>query len=74
MRPDQGPSGTGAKAGPGRAGDGGARTVLVTGSSRGLGRAIALAFGALGHRVAVHYVKSAEPAEEVAQLIRYAGG
>ena len=51
-----------------------ARAVLVTGSSRGLGRAMALAFGRLGHRVAVHYVTSRAPAEEVARAIRDAGG
>jgi len=51
-----------------------ARTVLVTGSSRGLGRAMALAFGRLGHRVAVHYVASEGPAEEIADEIRLAGG
>ena len=28
---------------------------LITGSSRGLGKAVALAFGKRGHRVAVHY-------------------
>jgi len=50
------------------------RTVLVTGSSRGLGRAMALAFGRQGLRVAVHYVNSREAAEEVTQEIVYAGG
>ena len=50
------------------------RTVLVTGSSRGLGRAMALEFGSRGHRVAVHYVTSENPAQEVANAIREAGG
>ena len=39
------------------------RAVLVTGSSRGIGRAVAQAFAALGDRVAVHYGGSAEEAE-----------
>src|SRR5690625_4176997 len=50
------------------------RTVLVTGSSRGLGRAMALEFGRRGHRVAVHYVSSEGPAQEVAKGIEAAGG
>ena len=50
------------------------RRVLVTGSSRGLGRAMALEFGRRGYSVAVHYVRSQAPAEEVADRIRGAGG
>lgn len=42
---------------------------LITGSSRGLGRSIALAFGAKGHRVAVHYKDYKDGAEEVASKI-----
>jgi 3-oxoacyl-[acyl-carrier protein] reductase len=41
------------------------RAVLVTGSSRGIGRAIAAAFAAHGDRVAVHHRDSAELAEQV---------
>jgi 3-oxoacyl-[acyl-carrier protein] reductase len=49
------------------------RVVLVTGSSRGLGRAMALEFGKRGYKVAVHYASSQGPAEEVAEAIRSSG-
>lgn len=48
--------------------------VVVTGASRGIGRAIALAAGAAGCRVAVNYASSRQGAEEVAELVRAAGG
>jgi 3-oxoacyl-[acyl-carrier protein] reductase len=41
------------------------RAVLVTGSSRGIGRAVAQAFAGQGDRVAVHYRDSAVLAEDV---------
>lgn len=47
---------------------------MVTGASRGIGRAIALALGGEGARVAVNYSASSGAAEEVAGLIREAGG
>jgi 3-oxoacyl-[acyl-carrier protein] reductase len=50
------------------------RTALVTGASRGLGAAIALALGAAGSKVAVNYFNNRDAAEEVCQRIRKAGG
>ncbi len=49
------------------------RVALVTGSSRGLGKAIAETLGRRGYTVAVHYVSSAGPAEAVADAIRAMG-
>ena len=51
-----------------------ARNALITGSSRGLGRAIALALAGRGDRVAVHYVRGEAAAREVAEQVRAAGG
>ncbi|HBH62026.1 MAG TPA: beta-ketoacyl-ACP reductase, partial [Nitrospiraceae bacterium] len=42
---------------------------LVTGSSRGLGKAIALALGKKGHQVVVHYRYREKEALQVASLI-----
>ena len=50
------------------------KSVLVTGSSTGIGAAVALAFGAQGARVGVHYNASRTPAEAIAAGVTEAGG
>lgn len=50
------------------------KTALITGSSRGIGRAIALKFSALGAGVGVHCVSKFELAQEVCGEINAAGG
>ncbi|MCY0886904.1 MAG: 3-oxoacyl-[acyl-carrier-protein] reductase [Alicyclobacillaceae bacterium] len=47
---------------------------LVTGSSRGIGRAIAVELAAGGGQVVVNYAGRVEAAEETARLVRAAGG
>jgi len=49
------------------------KTALVTGGSRGLGRAIALAFAGQGADVAINYRGNASAAEEVASAVRDLG-
>jgi 3-oxoacyl-[acyl-carrier protein] reductase len=50
------------------------KRVLVTGASTGIGAAVALAFGACGAKVAVHYNRSAAEADSVAHAVHAAGG
>jgi acetoacetyl-CoA reductase/3-oxoacyl-[acyl-carrier protein] reductase len=47
---------------------------IVTGAGKGIGRAIALALGAEGAKVAVNYLSSAAAAEEVAAMINGESG
>ena len=49
------------------------KVALVTGGSRGIGRAISLQLGALGAKVAVNYHNNATAAEEVVAAIKAAG-
>jgi 3-oxoacyl-[acyl-carrier protein] reductase len=50
------------------------RVALVTGGSRGIGRAIAIGLAGSGHRVAVNYASRADAADEVVAEIETAGG
>jgi glucose 1-dehydrogenase len=50
------------------------QTAIVTGSSSGIGRAIAVAFGQEGANVVVNYNSSREKALEVVKQIKAAGG
>ena len=49
------------------------RIALVTGASRGIGRATAIKLAGEGADVAVHYVRSTKPAEEVCEEVRTFG-
>jgi 3-oxoacyl-[acyl-carrier protein] reductase len=50
------------------------RVVLVTGASRGLGRAIAVGFGGVGARVVVNYRTNADEAAQTVKAVEDAGG
>lgn len=50
------------------------KVALVTGASRGIGRAVALALGGAGCRVVVNYARSSTAAEEVAKEVVDLGG
>ena len=50
------------------------KTAIITGGSRGIGRAIALEFAARGAAVVINYNKSPKAADEVVKKIREAGG
>jgi NAD(P)-dependent dehydrogenase (short-subunit alcohol dehydrogenase family) len=50
------------------------KTVLITGAARRIGRAIALDMAAHGWSVGIHYRRSGEEAERLAEKIRAAGG
>jgi len=50
------------------------KTALVTGASRGMGRATALALASAGAQVLVHYGRGAKEADGVVAEIRKGGG
>jgi 3-oxoacyl-[acyl-carrier protein] reductase len=50
------------------------KRAVVTGGSRGIGRAIAVLFGRLGARVAVNYVRDEAAARETVEAVRAGGG
>ncbi|KAL0327347.1 UNVERIFIED_CONTAM: 3-oxoacyl-[acyl-carrier-protein] reductase, chloroplastic [Sesamum angustifolium] len=51
-----------------------APVVVVTGASRGIGKAVALALGKSGCKVLVNYARSSKEAEEVCREIEASGG
>lgn len=51
-----------------------AKTVLITGSSRDIGRACAVAFGAEGHNIVVNYNSNQAAADEAVKAVEAAGG
>lgn len=51
-----------------------APVAVVTGASRGIGKAVALALGSAGCKVLVNYARSSKEAEDVAKQIEESGG
>ncbi|KAL0421521.1 UNVERIFIED_CONTAM: 3-oxoacyl-[acyl-carrier-protein] reductase, chloroplastic [Sesamum latifolium] len=51
-----------------------APVIVVTGASRGIGKAVALALGRAGCKVLVNYARSSKEAEEVCKEIEASGG
>jgi len=51
-----------------------AKVILVTGASRGLGRAIAVDLGKQGQKVVVNYAGSTDAANETVEMVKAAGG
>ena len=49
------------------------KTVLVTGSSRGIGRAVALKFASCGYHVVINCARSTERMEEVKKEVETLG-
>lgn len=49
------------------------RVALVTGSSRGIGREIAIGLAEMGADVAIHYASQGDAAEDAAQSVRHVG-
>ena len=52
----------------------GTKYALVTGASRGIGRAVALALSRMGYPVLINYLSNKEAAEECVALIKAEGG
>ncbi|MGK7939267.1 MAG: 3-oxoacyl-[acyl-carrier-protein] reductase [Crocosphaera sp.] len=50
------------------------QVAIVTGASRGIGRAIALTLGKMGLKVVVNYARSSDAAEEVVKIITESDG
>lgn len=50
------------------------KTALVTGGSRGIGRAIASTLGQAGYQVAINYLANEKAAQEVVQTVEGSGG
>ena len=50
------------------------QTAIVTGASRGIGRAIASALGGAGWNIVINYNSNADAANESAEAVRQAGG